>query len=189
MVYMLHGLWKTAESDIRCSFLCAVISNKSSYGWLVKKSNWYQDSNEVIVKCSNGNCTEEGTIDIFSVTKYYWEYYYCCGLDLKIIKLLINRNDYYWFCPDCAKPALTAIFIEKYIEEKCQNTCKTLQPRINIFENGYEDMSNLLVSSKVESVKFSEHVQRNTTKIEELESNTAFLTGETKSFQENHQQL
>ena len=50
-------------------------------------------------------------------------------------------------------------------------------------------MSNLLVSSKVESVKFSEHVQRNTTKIEELESNTAFLTGETKSFQENHQQL
>ena len=55
-------------------------------------------------------------------------------------------------------------------------------------ENDSEEMSNLL-SGKVESVKFSEHFQQNTTKIEELESNIASLKGEIKSFQENHQQL
>ena len=49
-------------------------------------------------------------------------------------------------------------------------------------------MSNLL-SGKVESVKFSKHVQQNTTKIEELESNIASLKGDIKSLQENHQHL
>ena len=49
-------------------------------------------------------------------------------------------------------------------------------------------MSNLL-SGKVESVKFSEQVQQNTTKIEELESNKASLKGDIKSLQENHQDL
>ena len=49
-------------------------------------------------------------------------------------------------------------------------------------------MSNLL-SGKVESVKFSKHVQQNTTKIEELESNIASLEGDIKSLQENHQHL
>ena len=49
-------------------------------------------------------------------------------------------------------------------------------------------MSNLL-SGKVESVKFSEHIQQNTTKIEELESNIASLKGDIKSLQENHQHL
>ena len=49
-------------------------------------------------------------------------------------------------------------------------------------------MSNLR-SGKVESVKFSEHVQQNTTKIEELESTVAYLKGDIKSFQENHQHL
>ena len=47
-------------------------------------------------------------------------------------------------------------------------------------------MSNLL-SGKVESVKFSEHIQQDTTKIEELESNIASLKGDIKSLQENHQ--
>ena len=65
---------------------------------------------------------------------------------------------------------------------------KTLEPRINKLENGSEDMNNLL-SGKVESVKFREHVQQNATKIEEWESNIAFLKDEIKSFQENHQQL
>ena len=49
-------------------------------------------------------------------------------------------------------------------------------------------MSNLL-SGKVESVKFSEHIQQNTTKIEELESNIASLKGDIKSLQQNHQHL
>ena len=49
-------------------------------------------------------------------------------------------------------------------------------------------MSNLL-SGKVESVKFSEHIQQDTTKIEELESNIASLKGDIKSLQENHQHM
>ena len=69
-----------------------------------------------------------------------------------------------------------------------QKFLKTLEPRINKLENGSEDLNNLL-SGKVESVKFREHVQQNTTKIEEWESNIAFLKGEIKSFQKNHQQL
>ena len=44
-------------------------------------------------------------------------------------------------------------------------------------------MSNLL-SAKVESFKFSERFQQNTTKMEELESNIVSLKGEIKSFQE-----
>ena len=49
---------------------------------------------------------------------------------MKIIKLLNDKNNNYWFCPDCAKPALNAIFIDKDIEEKCQNFFKSPEPRI-----------------------------------------------------------
>ena len=44
-------------------------------------------------------------------------------------------------------------------------------------------MSNLL-SATVESFKFSERFQQNTTKMEELESNIVSQKGEIKSFQE-----
>ena len=107
---------------------------------------------------------------------------------MKIIKILNDRNDNYWFCPGCARPTLTATFIEKDIEEKCQNFFKFLEPRVIKLENDYKDMSNLL-SAKVESVKFGEHVQQNTTKIEELESTIVFLKGDIKSLQKNHQHL
>ena len=49
-------------------------------------------------------------------------------------------------------------------------------------------MNNLL-SGKVGSVKFSEHVQQNTPKIDKLESTVAYLKGDIKSLQENHQHL
>ena len=49
------------------------------------------------------------------------------------------------------------------ISKKNTNFFKTLEPRIIKSENGYEDMSNLF-SGKVESAKFSEHVQQNTIK-------------------------
>ena len=62
---------------------------------------------------------------------------------------------------------------------------KRLEVRIIKLKNGYEDMSNLL-RRKVESVKFNEHVQQNTTKIE---SNIASLKGVIKSLQENDQHL
>ena len=126
------------------------MSNKSSYGRLVKKPNQYEDINDMVVKCGNENCIEEGTINIFRLctrcSAYYC--YHCCGLNLKIIKLLNDRSDNYWFCSDCAKPALTAIFFDK----DPRKMFKTLDPRIIKLENAYEDMSNLL-SGKVEIVK------------------------------------
>ena len=61
---------------------------------------------------------------------------------------------------------------------------KSLELTIIKLKNGYEDMSNLL-RRKVESVKFNEHVQQNTTKIEKLESNIVSLKGVIKSLQEN----
>ena len=65
---------------------------------------------------------------------------------------------------------------------------KSLELTIIKLKNGYEDMSNLL-RRKVESFKFNEHVQQNTTKIEKLESNIASLKGVIKSLQENNQHL
>ena len=114
------------------------MSSKLSYRRSSKKLNRHEGSNDIDVKCNNEKCIDEGTIDIFRLctrcSAYYC--YQCCGLSLKIIKLLNDRNDKYWFCPDCAKPALTAIFIEKDIEEKCQNFFKTLEPRVTKLENG-----------------------------------------------------
>ena len=65
---------------------------------------------------------------------------------------------------------------------------KSLELTIIKLKNGYEDMSSLL-RRKVESFKFNEHVQQNTTKIEKLESNIASLKGVIKSLQENNQHL
>ena len=47
----------------------------------------------------------------------------------------------------------------------------------------------LLLSSKVESVKFSESVQQSKSKIKESESNITFMKVKIKRFQENHQHL
>ena len=96
------------------------MSNKASYGGSVKNPNWYKDTNDMIVKCSNENCIEQGTLDIFRFCTRCSAYccYHCCESSLKIIKILNDRNDNYWFCPDCAKAALTAIFIDKDVEEK-----------------------------------------------------------------------
>ena len=45
---------------------------------------------------------------------------------------------------------------------------------------------SILLSGKVESAKFSEHIQQNKTKIEELELNIAPLKSEIKSLKEKH---
>ena len=74
------------------------------------------------------------------------------------------------------------------MKKNAKTFVKTLESRIIKLENRYEDLSNLL-SGKVESVKFSEYVQQNTTKTEELESNIDSPKGDIKSIQENHQHL
>ena len=61
-------------------------------------------------------------------------------------------------------------FIDKVNEGKYQNFFEILEPRTIKSENGYEDMIRLL-SKTVGTVEFSQHVQQNTTKLEELESN------------------
>ena len=115
--------------------------NKSSNGRSLKKSNRYEDTNDMIVEFSNENLIEEGSIYIFRLctrcSAYYC--YHCFGLGQKIIKLLKDRNGNYWFCPNFAKPSLNAILIGKYVEEKCQTVFKTLEPRITKLE----DMSML----------------------------------------------
>ena len=94
---------------------------KSSYGRAVKKPVRYDDDSDMLVKCSNQNCIEENNISYFRIWTRYSSYfdYQCCGLSQKILKILNGRNENYWFCPDCAKLALNAIFMDKDIEEKC----------------------------------------------------------------------
>ena len=57
------------------------------------------------------------------------------------MKLLNDRNDNYWFCLDCAKPALNAIFIDKDIEEKCQ-------PYFSLLEHGIVDLEKHSINLK-----------------------------------------
>ena len=96
---------------------------KSSYRRAVKKPVRYDDDSDMLVKYTNQNCIEENNINYFRTCTRCSSYfsYECCGLSQKILKLLNNRNDNYWFCPDCAKPALSAIFMDKDIEGKCQS--------------------------------------------------------------------
>ena len=96
---------------------------KSSYRRAVKKPVRYDDDSDMLVKYTNQNCIEENNINYFRICTRCSSYfcYECCGLSQKILKLLNDRNDNYWFCPDCAKPALNAIFMDKDIEKKCQS--------------------------------------------------------------------
>ena len=92
---------------------------KSSYGRAVKKPVRYDDDSDMLVKCTNQNCIEESNISYFRIcTRCYSSYfcYECCSLSQKILKLLSDRNDSYWFCPDCAKLVLNVIFMDKDIE-------------------------------------------------------------------------
>ena len=83
----------------------------------------YDDDGDMLVKCTNQNCIEENDISYFRICTRYSSYfcYQCCGLSEKILKLLNDRNDNYWFCPNCAKLTLNAISMNKEIEEKCQS--------------------------------------------------------------------
>ena len=89
---------------------------KSSYGRAVKKPVRYDDDSDMLVKCTNQNCIEENNISYFKICTRCSSYfcYECCGLSQKILKLLNDRNDNYWFCPDCAKPALNFSLLEPW---------------------------------------------------------------------------
>ena len=106
---------------------------KSSYGRNLKRPECLNDSeNNLIVKCSNENCTIQGNIQVFRHCKRCSAYFcnQCCHLSEKIIKLLNKRSDNYWFYPSCTKRALHADF-EKGIEERCQIVFETVGKRVN----------------------------------------------------------
>ena len=67
----------------------------------------------------------------------------CCGLNKQLVKLLNKRTDDFWFCPDCAKPALNAI-----LDDLCQSYFATVEPRLKNLEN-----SNKLVLDKVKKIQ------------------------------------
>ena len=88
--------------------------------------------NNLILKCRNENCTTEGNLQVFSNCTGGSAYFcnQCCDLSEKIVKLLNERSDNYWFCPSCTKPTLIAVFVEKDIEERCQKCWKMLKKKI-----------------------------------------------------------
>ena len=95
---------------------------KSSYGRNLKRPERLNDDSEnnLIVKCSNENCAIHRNLQVFRHCTRCSAYFcnQCCDLSEKIIKLLNERSDNYWFCPSCTKPALHVVFVEKDIEEK-----------------------------------------------------------------------
>ena len=94
---------------------------KSSHGRHLKSPERLNDSeNNLIAKCSNKNRTIQENLQVFRHCTRCSAYFYnrFCDLSEKIIKLLNERSDNYWFCPSCTKPALHVVFVEKGIEEK-----------------------------------------------------------------------
>ena len=96
---------------------------KLSYGRNLKRPECLNDfENNLIVKYSNENCIIlENLKDFRHCTKcsaYFCNQ--CCDHSEKIIKLLKEQSDNYWFCSRCTKAALHAVFVEKDIEERCQ---------------------------------------------------------------------
>ena len=119
---------------------------KSSYGRNFKRPERLNDSeNNLIVKCSNESCTIQRNLQVFRLCTRCSEYFcnQCCDLSEKIIKLLNERSDNYWFCPRCTKPALHAVFVEKDIEERCQIFFETVEKRIKKTE---EDNTSIFSS-------------------------------------------
>ena len=96
------------------------------------------------VKCTNQNCIQENITSYFRICTRCSSYfcYQYCGLSQKNLKLLNNRNGNYWFCLDCAKPTLNAIFMDKNIEEKCQLYFSLVEPRIVDLEKHFINLKS-----------------------------------------------
>ena len=64
----------------------------------------------------------------------------------QFLKLLNERSDNFWFCPDCEKLALNAVFFDKDIDKRYQSYLATVEPRFQNLE-----YSNKLVLDKIKS--------------------------------------
>ena len=115
------------------------MTSKSSYGRSLKRTVRYNenDTNDLTVKCQNENCQETGSFMLCRLCTRCSTYFcfQCCGLNEQIVKLLNECTDNFWFSPDCAKPALNAIFFNKDIEERYPSFLATVEPRLQNLEN------------------------------------------------------
>ena len=123
------------------------MSFNSNNRTLRRRGRINDSSNENLsVRCNNNNCK---VTDIHSnlrlctrCSRYFCSE--CCGLDQQIICLLNNHTDSYWFCPNCAKPALNAVFVKKDIEERCAIFLESISKRVTVLEeNSQAHSSNL----------------------------------------------
>ena len=114
---------------------------------LRRRGHINDSSNEnLLVKCNNDNCkvTEiHSNLRICTrCLRYFSSEYY--SVDQQIIFLLSNRTDNYWFCPNCTKAALNAVFVEKDIEERCSIFLESISKRVRVLdENSQANSSNL----------------------------------------------
>ena len=114
---------------------------------LRRRGHINDSSNEnLLVKCNNDNCkvTEiHSNLRICTrCLRYFSSEYY--SVDQQIIFLLSNRTDNYWFCPNCTKAALNAVFVEKDTEEKCSIFLESISKRVRVLEeNSQANSSNL----------------------------------------------
>ena len=123
------------------------MSFNSNNRTLRRRGRINDSSNENLsVRCNNNNCK---VTDIHSnlrlctrCSRYFCSE--CCGLDQQIICLLNNHTDSCWFCPNCAKPALNAVFVKKDIEERCAIFLESISKRVTVLEeNSQAHSSNL----------------------------------------------
>ena len=86
----------------------------------------------LIVKFSNENCTIQRNLQFFRDCARYSTHFcnLCCDLSKKIIKLIDEQSDNYWFCPSCTKRTLHVVFVEKDIVERCIVFFETVKKRI-----------------------------------------------------------
>ena len=120
---------------------------KLSYGRNLKRPECLNDSeNNLVTKCSNKNCTIPGNLSVFRhctrCSTYFCNQF--CDVSEKIIKLLNERSDNYWFFPGCTKPALHAVFVEKDVEERCQIFFETIEKRIKKIEEDHTSIFSSL---------------------------------------------
>ena len=93
---------------------------KSSYGRNSKRPERLNYSeNNLIVKCSNENCPIQGNLQVFRHCTKCSAYFcnQCCDLSEKIIRLLNERSDNYWFCPSCTKPLYMQSLLKKILKK------------------------------------------------------------------------
>ena len=93
--------------------------------------------------------------------------------------------DNYWFCPDCAKLALNAIFKDKDLKGKCQSYFTLLGFRIVDQEKHSINLKSQ-INNKVDNIVFDNMINESKKKLETFESNLSCLTSEIYNLQLKH---